>query len=574
MKSIFLKKHELLKELSLTANKAVDFCILSTSTLNEELARRCLIECTRIIKDDGLLFVHGLPQELPCLLQPLMENLTFKYWIAIESTTIKEGNGLPTTHSAVVLFAKQKRHFRIAKVRFPHRYCTFCNKTLKDWGGKAHLMHPDGFAISDVWRHFPKTNNYTKISLPVLQTLFSLANVDIISTGIVGPVEAISFEEPDYLEGAKRLKLTKPCVAEELFDKLYSQYTLSSDDMSNERHKRKKFVNESKVNSLSEDMVDKVYHGDIVEVLKNYPSNSIDLAFADPPYNLDKLYNSYDDKRKETLYLEWCNTWLKEYIRVLKPTGSLFLLNLPKWTVYHANFLNQYLFFQNWIVWDAVSEPRGKLMPSHYALLFYTKHPSDYTFNYDRVSEIDAPIFCLRASCIKERKKQTIDPKTPLTDIWWDIHRIKHKKERDPHPCQLPEKLMERIFLLATNEGDVVLDGLCGTGTTPVVAAKLRRRYIAIDLDKNYVEITRRKLQEIKTKGYIWREPIKRHKKPITKKQLQLELRELTKTLGRLPTEEDIRLLSKYGLETFKENFPSLEKALKAAKLEVVSETP
>ncbi|MFN3467632.1 MAG: DNA-methyltransferase, partial [Candidatus Brocadiales bacterium] len=300
---------------------------------------------------------------------------------------VKERNGLPTAHSAVVLFAKQKRHFRITKVRFPHRYCAFCNETLKDWGGKAHLMHPDGFAISDVWRHFPKTNNYTKISLPVLQTLFSLANVDDSSTGIVGPVDAISFEEPDYLEGVKKLKLMKPCVAEELFDKLYSQYTLSL-DMSDERHKRKKLVNENKVNPLSEDMVDKVYHGDIVEVLKNYPSNSIDLAFADPPYNLDKMYNSYDDKKRESLYLDWCNTWLKEYIRVLKPTGSLFLLNLPRWAIYHANFLNQYLFFQNWIVWDAVSEPRGKLMPSHYALLFYTKHPTDFIFNHDRVSEV------------------------------------------------------------------------------------------------------------------------------------------------------------------------------------------
>lgn len=209
-------------------------------------------------------------------------------------------------------------------------------------------------------------------------------------------------------------------------------------------------------------------------------------------------------------------------------------------------------------------------MPSHYALLFYTKHPSDFAFHYDRISEIDAPIFCLRTSCIKERKKQSITPTVPLTDVWWDIHRIKHKKERDLHPCQLPEKLMERIILLATNEGDIVLDGLCGTGTTPIVAAKLHRRYIAIDMDENYVEITKNKLKEIKTKGYIERETTKKYKKPVTKKQLQLELRELARTLGRLPTEEDIRLMSNHSLKTFKENFPSLGKALKAAKLEVL----
>lgn len=567
MKSIYIKKHELFKGLSLFASKTVDTCILSTSILGEELTRRSLSECSRIIKDDGLIFVHGLPHLLPSLVEPLMESLTFKYWIAIESVPIKDCS-LPTAHAAVALFAKQKKSFQINKVRFPHRYCAFCNKTLKDWGGKSHLMHPDGFAVSDVWRHFPKVNNYTKISLPILQTIFSLANTDEKTTCVVGPLEAVSFEETSY--PTKRQKSISTHVAEEIFDKLDNQYSLSA--VSFNKYAKKQPRNENKVNNLSETLLDKVHKGDIVELLKGYPSNSIDLAFADPPYNLDKMYNSYDDKKKENLYLDWCNSWLKEYIRVLKPTGSLFLLNLPKWTIYHANFLNQYLFFQNWVVWDAVSEPRGKLMPSHYALLFYTKHPADFTFNYDKVSEIDAPTFCLRASCIKGRKKQGIDPKVPLTDIWWDIHRIKHKKGRDPHPCQLPERLMERIIRLATNEGDVVLDGLCGTGTTPVVAAMLRRRYIAIDLDSNYVALTKNKLREISTVGTIKREPIKRRKKFITKKQLQLDLKELTKTLGRLPTEEDIKLMGKYSLETFKENFPSLGKALKAAKLEVLSE--
>lgn len=201
MKLIYLKKHGLLKELSLLASKAIDTCILSTSILNEELSRRCLSECARITKDDGLIFVHGLPHTLPSLVEPLRESLTFKYWIAIESTPIKEGNGLPTTHSAVVLFAKQKKYFRISKVRFPHRYCTFCNKTLKDWGGKSHLMHPDGFAVSDVWRHFPKVDNHTKISLSLLQTLFSLANISEKTICAVGPLEAVSFEEADFSTG-------------------------------------------------------------------------------------------------------------------------------------------------------------------------------------------------------------------------------------------------------------------------------------------------------------------------------------------------------------------------------------
>lgn len=112
-----------------------------------------------------------------------------------------------------------------------------------------------------------------------------------------------------------------------------------------------------------------------------------------------------------------------------------------------------------------------------------TKHLTDFTFNYDKVGQLDARYYCLRDSCIRKRKAESVDDKMPLTDIWWDIHRIKHRRDRDSHPCQLPDALMERIIRLSTNEGDVVLDALCGAGTTPVAAVKLGRCYVAIDID-------------------------------------------------------------------------------------------
>ena len=222
---------------------------------------------------------------------------------------------------------------------------------------------------------------------------------------------------------------------------------------------------------------------------------------------------------------------------------------------------------QNWIVWDAISEPRGKIMPAHYALLFYTKHPTNFTFNYREISEIDAPYFCLRSSCVKKRKKRGVDPKVEITDIWWDIHRIKHKKDRDVHPCQLPLKLLERIILLSTNKNDVVLDALCGTGTTAVAAAKLNRRYVAIDIDSHYVSITKRKIAEVTTKGFISREPERKARRAVTKKELQIELRNLARKLGRLPTEQDVKRMSQYEITLFKSVFPTWGKALKAAKL-------
>jgi site-specific DNA-methyltransferase (adenine-specific) len=210
-------------------------------------------------------------------------------------------------------------------------------------------------------------------------------------------------------------------------------------------------------------------------------------------------------------------------------------------------------------------------MPAHYGLLFYTKHPTNFTFNYDEVGQLDARYYCLRSSCIRKRKAEGVDDKMPLTDIWWDIHRIKHRRDRDSHPCQLPDALMERIIRLSTNEGDIVLDALCGAGTTPVTAVKLGRRYVAIDVDEKYVRMTRRKIAEVERKGYVERESVNKPQRKYTKKELQLELRDLAADLGRLPTPEDVQKMSEYDLQVILDTFPTWGKALKAAKLEVQS---
>ena len=83
-----------------------------------------------------------------------------------------------------------------------------------------------------------------------------------------------------------------------------------------------------------------------------------------------------------------------------------------------------------------------------------------------------------------------------VPDVWSDIHRIRHNKHRDPHPCQLPVHLLERLLLMSTDEGDVILDPFMGTGTTAVAAARLGRHVIGIDIDPQYVEITQRKLAQ------------------------------------------------------------------------------
>ncbi len=561
-------KEELLPLLKSTPDHSVDFILLVTGIFEQSEQSRLydyLAECVRVLRNGGLLFLQGLPERLSQYGVYLDQRLRFKYWIAVESTLRYRGSGLPSVHAGILLFTKGNHKFDIRKLRFPHEYCAYCGKPLRDWGGKAHLMHPDGVAISDVWKSLPKgetilvflrrswmlfTNSWVWNSLvrgeDFTPLIPSLGQIEFWKRGIVGPREGIGLEVKQIAEPAIQYRLpgfNSPETVENLT-------TIS----------------------LEPKLYNVVHHGDALEILKQYPDNSIDLVFADPPYNLDKNYNVYTDEQSREEYLTWCNSWLREYVRILKPTGSLYVLNLPRWTMYHATFLNQYLYFQNWIVWDALSEPRGKLMPAHYGLLFYTKHPTNFTFNYDAIGAIDARYYCLRSACIRKRKLEGVDEKEPLTDIWWDVHRIKHRRDRDYHPCQLPDKLLERIILLSTHEGDVVLDALAGTGTTAVVAARLGRRYVAIDIDEYYVRITRQKIAQVIQFGSVRRQSIAKPKRTYTKKALQLELRELAIKLGRLPTPEDVKIMSKYGLSAFYETFPTWGKALKAAKLEVSDE--
>jgi len=222
------------------------------------------------------------------------------------------------------------------------------------------------------------------------------------------------------------------------------------------------------------------------------------MTFADPPFNLGKRYNNYHDKKRIDEYLEWCRLWLKEMVRITKPTGSIFVHHIPKWLTYFAGFLNEIAYFRHWIVWDAMSSPLGKtLLPSHYGILWYTKEKRGFKF-YDIRS---AHPRCRNCGIVLQDyggKKNKMHPYGPLiSDVWKDIHRIKHKKRRDEHPCQLPIPLLERLILMTTDEGDIVLDPFVGTGTTAIAAKRLGRKYIAIDIDSKYVKIAREKLENV-----------------------------------------------------------------------------
>ncbi len=239
-----------------------------------------------------------------------------------------------------------------------------------------------------------------------------------------------------------------------------------------------------------QEKIDSIILGDAIELMSQIPDDCFDMTFADPPFNLRKKYNNYKDTREFADYLNWCKRWISEMVRVTKPTGSIFVHNIPKWLTYFASFLNNIAYFRHWISWDAFGAPLGKtLLPTHYGILFYVKSARGFKFN-----DIRYPHNRCRSCKIVQKdyggKKYLMHPFGPLcSDVWTDIHRIRHKKRRDAHPCQLPVPLLERLILMSTDEGDTVFDPFIGTGTTAVAAKRLGRHFIGIDIDPKYVEI-------------------------------------------------------------------------------------
>ena len=248
---------------------------------------------------------------------------------------------------------------------------------------------------------------------------------------------------------------------------------------------------------MIEEYINTIRQGDCLALFKGIPDDSVDITFADPPFNLGKNYTSYEDSVEFEEYLNWCEMWISEMVRVTKPTGSIFVHNIPRWLTYYSGFLNEVADFKHWISWDAPTAPMGKsLQPAHYGVLYYAKDAKQ-----NKYYEIRYPHKrCRKCGYLLKDyggKKASLHPFGPLvSDVWTDIHRIKHNKYRDEHPCQLPIHLLERIILMSTDEGDIVLDPFVGTGTTAIAAKRLGRKYICFDIDEMYTEITEKKLSQ------------------------------------------------------------------------------
>ncbi len=252
--------------------------------------------------------------------------------------------------------------------------------------------------------------------------------------------------------------------------------------------------------------INSIVHADVLDFLGTIPSGSVDVVFADPPFNLKKKYGNSKDNLADVDYKNWCRKWLNGCFRVLKHGGSLFVHNLPEHLIFIASHLNLDMNFQHWISLDFPGQPLGnKLQPNHYGILYYIKGDKPNTFYQLRYPHKRCRIKkCNELLKDYGGKKDSIHPFGPLlSDVWTDIHRIKHNKYRSDHPCQLPVHLLERIILMSSEPGDLILDSFMGTGTTAIAAKQLRRNYIGCDNDSKSVEIANKILMNTKSRFLI-----------------------------------------------------------------------
>ncbi|RWA81303.1 site-specific DNA-methyltransferase [Mesorhizobium sp.] len=240
----------------------------------------------------------------------------------------------------------------------------------------------------------------------------------------------------------------------------------------------------------------RLYEADCMKVLPSLKSASIDTIFADPPFNLKKDYGGRaDDDRSEEKYMTWCREWLRECERLLKPGGSFFVYNLPKWNIHIAPFLCELgLEFRHWIAIEHKSSLpiQGRLYPAHYSLLYFSKgKPS-------RFSRIRTPIETCR-HCGGEIRdygghRHAMNPNgVNLKDIWTDIPPVRHRKFKSDKRAAnaLSTKLLERVIEISTHPGDLVLDPFGGSGTTFAVCEQRHRHWIGTEIESTQAIVER-----------------------------------------------------------------------------------
>jgi site-specific DNA-methyltransferase (adenine-specific) len=268
-----------------------------------------------------------------------------------------------------------------------------------------------------------------------------------------------------------------------------------------------------------EEVVDSIIHGDSFQTLALLPPQSVDLLVVDPPYNLTKAFNSNTfASRSSTAYAEWLESWFTLVLPLLKPTASLYICGDWRSSTPIHQVLDKYVLVRNRITWER-EKGRGSLNNWKNASedIWFATVGKEFTFNVESVK--------LKRKVIAPYRNEAGSPKdwvegaegnyrlTHPSNLWTDLTvPFWSMPENTDHPTQKPEKLVAKIILASSQPGQVILDPFLGSGTTAVVAKKLGRRFIGIELDQDYCCLAAKRLalaeknQDIQgySSGYFW----------------------------------------------------------------------
>jgi len=242
-----------------------------------------------------------------------------------------------------------------------------------------------------------------------------------------------------------------------------------------------------------------VYLGDSLAWLPEVVADaSVDLIFADPPYNLGKQFGAFHDSwPDEAAYVSWCQSWLEICLRKLAPHGSLYLMASTQCMPYLDLYLRQHLQILSRIVWtyDSSGVQAKNYFGSLYEpILFAVKNPKKYTFNAQAI-QVEAKTGAQRK--LIDYRKTPPQPyrSTKVPGNVWSFPRVRYRmSEYTEHPSQKPEALLTRIIQASSQPQDLILDPFAGSFTTAAVAQKLGRRSVSLEREQVYLEAGLRRL--------------------------------------------------------------------------------
>ena len=260
---------------------------------------------------------------------------------------------------------------------------------------------------------------------------------------------------------------------------------------------------------------DVLHNEDCIAGMKKIADGSVDLAFADPPFNIGYEYDEYKDALESDKYLDWSRQWLGEVVRVLKPNGTFWLAIGDEYAAELKVTLTRELKMtcRSWVVWYYTFGVNctANFSRSHTHLFYFVKDPKSFTFNADspalRVPSARQLVYGDKRANPKGRlpdntwilrPQDAPESFTPSEDTWFYSRVCGTFKERTGwHTCQMPERLLGRIIEACSNPDELVLDPFAGSGTTLAVAKKLGRHYLGFELSKEYARQTKERLHSI-----------------------------------------------------------------------------